>query len=754
MTTKLKTYSYLLFILLFIEGCTVMRYVPENERLYTGGSIALKAPDGEKNKRALDRELEELLRPKPNKKILGRRVGLMAHYLVENDKDDFVVRFINKKIGEEPVYLSDVKTNRTEELIENRLENRGYFKNYIKSEEKIGRHTAQVKYSVEMQTPYKLREYILSADSLPIYKVIAESMEKTLLDSGSRFDLYALTGERERIDTYLKSQGYYNFSQKLLIFEADTNQIGDKNFNLYLRLKKDVPHASIIPYEISSLTVYPNYSVDEDAVEDTVMLDSTAYVQEGIFFKPNRLSDHIVLAQGQGYDPTNAKFTSRRLSSLNTYKYVNIDFEEQPIDSTSQQGFLDTKIYLSPLSKRAVRAELQAVMQSNNFTGPALSLTYSDRNLFAGGEKINVSAKVGYEAQVLNGSNEGLTSTQLGGNVELIFPRLIFPGRYTGRFKYSIPKTKVAMGMDFLDRSSYYRLISYLGTFGYAWQGNRRVFHQINPISINYVNLTHVTSRFQDILDENTFLKTSFEQQFIAGLTYTFVYNELVDSKKPNALLMKVNVDIAGNMVDLFAGQEDGGSSDFLGLAYAQYAKIDMDIQNHYRFGRSQVLVGRVFGGVGYAYGNSVTMPYSKQFFSGGPYSVRAFRIRSLGPGTTSPDDAQTDSFFDQSGDIRIEANVEHRFPLISFLKGAWFVDAGNVWLIKENDELPGGRFSSQFLSELAVGAGVGLRVDLQGFVIRLDLATPLKNPSLPAGERLTFDLRDSILNFAIGYSF
>ncbi|PIB37535.1 hypothetical protein BFP72_12120 [Reichenbachiella sp. 5M10] len=733
-----------------LGSCTALRYVPDDEQLYTGGEVKLHMAEGEKKPKGLDRELAELLRPRPNKKILGRRVGLTAHYLVEQDKDDFLVRFINKKIGEEPVYLSDVDVSRTIELIDNRLENRGYFGNVIDSEEKVGKRKARMSYTVQTQRPYVLKDYTLSTDCLPIYEVIQETMEETLLESGSRFDLYVLTAERERIDTYLKSKGYFNFSQNLLIFEADTNQVGDKEFNLYLRLKRDAPYASLVPYQIRSLEVYPQYVIDDKNAEmDTVFLDSTLYIQEGVFFKPKRLKDHIVLREGQWYNPQKSKFTSRRLSSLNTYKYVNIDFIEQPIDKTDAQGYLDTKIYLSPLSKRSLRAEVQAVMQSNNFTGPALSLTYGNRNLFGGGEKLNVSASVGYEAQILNGSDEGLTSAQLGLNAEVIFPRLIFPGNFQGRFRYSVPKTKVATGVDYLDRSSYYRLVSYLNTFGYTWRGNRRVRHQINPISINYVNLIHVSEEFQEILDENAYLKGSFEQQFIAGLTYQFVYNELVDSEDSNALLLKLNVDVAGNTINLFEPGEE-----FIGIAYAQYAKADIDLQNHYRWGRSNVLVGRVFAGVGYAYGNSVTLPYSKQYFSGGPYSVRAFRIRSLGPGTTSPDDFNTDSFFDQTGDIRLEANVEHRFPIVSILKGAWFVDAGNVWLVRDNPDLPGGKFTAKFLDELGVGAGVGLRVDIQGFVIRLDWATPLKDPTLPVGDRWTFDLRDSILNFAIGYSF
>ncbi|WP_339610060.1 BamA/TamA family outer membrane protein, partial [uncultured Planktosalinus sp.] len=216
------------------------------------------------------------------------------------------------------------------------------------------------------------------------------------------------------------------------------------------------------------------------------------------------------------------------------------------------------------------------------------------------------------------------------------------------------------------------------------------------------------------------------------------------------------NLDIAGNSLSLFSGQSgEANSKTFFGLEYAQYAKADVDVRYHLKLGSGQKIATRVFAGLGIPYGNSEVMPFSKQYFSGGPYSVRAFRIRSLGPGTFKPNEATTDNpYFDRTGNIRLEANIEYRFPIYPFLKGAVFADAGNIWNTDENESVPGGKFESDFMSEIGIGAGVGLRIDIQSFVIRFDLAAPLRTPSLPKEERWSFDVEKPILNFAIGYPF
>ena len=751
----------LLFALLF-QACSVKKYIPEDEMLYTGAKIRLSSDTLIKGKKAIKKELEILNSPKPNSKILGINLGLLAYYKAQKEKPGFFYKFLNKKIGEKPVYLSDVDLSKTENLINNRLENRGFFRSEITSAEKRLKKTASVNYSIKINKPYTLSNYTFETlDSVSNYeKVMQEdiksTMDETFLKSGMRYDLALFKYERERIDETLKSRGYYNFNSDFLIFEIDTNQYKNKRFDLFMRLKKDVPEKSKIPYIINSVKIFPNYSVETDTTQNqNTLYKGLEFIQDEEFFIPKRLAPYVLISPEQTYDPKKAKLTSNRLSSIGTYKYVNIRYRE--IDDSGLKdgiGKLDAYIYLSPLNKRALRTELKAVSKSNNFAGPTLSLTYTNRNLFRGGETFNLTASTGYEMQLSGGSGSGLSSTQVGLNADLIFPRLLFPININDQFKYAIPKTKIGLAAEYLSRSQLYSLNSFTGTFGYGWNANKYVYHELNPISINYVNLSNTTQEFEQILSDNPFLQSSFEQQFIAGLTYSFVYNELVDKTKKTPIFFNANVDLAGNTLSLFESKDEDGKGTFLGLEYAQYAKIDADIRYYLNFSNSQQLVARLFGGVGYAYGNSTTLPFSKQYFSGGPYSVRAFRIRSLGPGTYSPESEETDSFFNQTGDIRLEANIEYRFPVYSFLKGAIFADAGNVWLLEDNESLPGGKFTSDFMNELGAGAGAGLRVDIQNFVIRFDLAVPFLDPSLPLGNRFDLRLDKPILNFAIGYPF
>ncbi|RMA57703.1 translocation and assembly module lipoprotein TamL [Ulvibacter antarcticus] len=748
-----------LAILILLQACSIQKFIPEDELLYTGGTVDIVSDTILKNKSELTSVLEEVIRPKPNSKLLGMNLGLYYHYKSRKEKPGFLNKWLNKQLGQKPVYRSDVETFQVEELLRNRLENRGFFYSQASSdviEDEVKKRASAV-YTVKVPTPYRMATYQLDTLSPPIYKEMISSVATSKLKPGIRFNLAALKLERERIDGELKEKGYYNFNPGFLIFEADTNQYKNKRFDLFLKLKKDVPKAAILPYTIDKVNIYANYDLERDSLQmDITRFNEKNFIQENEFFKPKHLDPFITIEEGELYSPIISKNTARRLSTIGAYKFVNIQYKEIDSMATDSTASLEANIYLSPLNKRAVRAELQAVTKSNNFAGPAFGLTFSNRNFLKGGETLNTSANVGYEVQVAGGDQAGLTSIVLGAKSELIFPRVIAPFKInTDFFEYAIPKTKTGIGVEYLSRSQLYTLLSGTAQFGYTWNANRYVLHEINPISINYTRLLNTSPEFELILEENSFLQRSFEQQFISGLTYSFTYNGMVDTSKKHQIFLNTTFDIAGNSISLFGQQQEGvDSKTFLGTEYAQYAKVDADIRYHFNFGKDQKIATRLFAGYGYAYGNSEVLPFIKQYYSGGPYSVRAFRIRSLGPGTYIGDPDGTGTFFDQSGNIRLEANIEYRFPIFGFLKGAVFADAGNIWLSNENPQLPGGKFSSSFMSELGMGAGFGLRVDVQGFVIRFDLAAPFHDPALEENNRFDFRVDEPLLNFAIGYPF
>jgi outer membrane protein assembly factor BamA len=749
----------------------VQKFIPEDKALYTGAEIELNAAEGIENIKRVELELQTLLRPEANSKVLGMRPGLYYHYKAQKERPGFLNKWLNKKFGEEPVYFSDVNPQRVEELMLNRLDNRGFFYSTINSEIDSTQKFTGIKYTAELPKPYTLEKFKLDKDSIAIYDDIEKALIETQLNTGDRFDLELLKFERERIDRTLKQKGYYNFNPDFLIFEADTNRYDNRKFDLFLRLKKNTPEKSKTPYEIDSITVYPNYSIESDTTANPVQVkkvNGMHFVQEEEFFKPEQLEPYILFEKGQKYNAETARLTSNRLSALGSYKFVNIRFNETDTTAVDSIGSLNADIFLSPLTKRAIRTELQAVTKSNGFAGPGIAVTYSNRNLFKGGETLSITGNFSYEAQLSGGKDSGLSSIAGGLKTDLIIPRSV--PFSPSRFKYAVPKTKISLGVDILNRSQLYTLTSFNTSFGYTWNANRFVYHELNPISVSYVNLSNTTAEFNEILENNPFLRRSFEQQFIAGLNYTFTYNELVDEDKSRPFYFSTSLDIAGNTLSLF----DRGKSTVFGLEYAQYAKADIDLRYYLKWGKEQSLVSRLYAGWGIRYGNSSTLPFVKQFFAGGPYSVRAFQIRSLGPGTFQSDGDRTSSFFDQSGNLRLEGNLEYRFPIWSYLKGALFADAGNVWLtneiaIPDNEPLESrefnqqllqeGKFGSDWIKELGIGVGFGLRIDIQNFVIRFDLASPLQIPYLPEGERLRIPFFDGgsnnlVFNFAIGYPF
>jgi outer membrane protein assembly factor BamA len=762
---KTKSYYFISWLLLLVASwsCSVKKYIPEDEFLYKGADLKVETTTDVKDEDEVTEELKNLLKPAPNKKLLGMYVGLYYFYRNQQKTPGFINRFIYKKIGEEPVYFSQVDPVKTEELIINRLENRGFFYSQVTSEVKKKGKFANVNYLARVAEPYLLDTIILESDSLQVEKAISSIMAETKLKEGTRFDLNRLKEERVRIDSTLKTQGYYNFNNDFLIFEADTNRTDTlKKFNLYLRLKNEVPVNGLIPYQLNSINVFPNYSINENGeLLDTTELDGKNFIQGEFVFKPRLLNEYILIEKEQLYNPKLSKLTSNRLSSIGNYKFVNLRYEES--EKGDSLGYLDANIYLSPMTKRSLRAEALGVSKSNNFAGPALNFTYRNRNLFRGGETLNLSANFGYEFQIASGERAGLESFEVGLRGDLIFPRIIFFVPITEKFSYSVPKTKVSLGTEYLSRGGLYRLNSFYTNFGYFWNANQFVYHELNPISINLVNLSKTSSEFDQILENNPFLAKSFDQNFIAGINYSFYYNKLQNEDKKHGVYTGVNIDLAGNLLNGINSLTNKDQGKFLGLQYAQYAKFDLDLRYYFRPAKGHTIATRVLAGAGFPFGNSVSLPYTKQFFSGGPHSVRSFRIRSIGPGTYKPENFDVNSYFDQSGDIRFEGNIEYRFPIVSILKGALFMDAGNIWLMNENEALPGGKFTKSWAKELAVGTGIGLRIDIQFFVIRFDFATPLRVPYLPEGERWSnsFDIgskswrrQNLIFNFAIGYPF
>ena len=758
-----KKHLFLIVLFVFMYACGIKKHIPENKRLYTGATIEIEADSIVEKVAELKTDLSSVLSKQPNTKFLGMHLGLYYYYKNQQEKTNFLNKWLYRKIGQKPVYQSDINELENKKILINKLENYGFFYSNVSSNFKEEDKEASITYNLKIPAPYKIATYKIDSMVSPIYRDVKELTKTSIIKEDTRFDLGILKLERARLDTELKQKGYYNFNSDFLLFEADTNRRNTKKFDLFLKLKAKVPKKSTVPYKINKINIYPNYNLNDSTEVKNIRFKEKTYHQDTVFFDPKYLDDFITLKEDEFYNPLTSKNTARRLSSIGTYKFVNIQYKEIKDALTDTIGSLEANIFLSPLTKRAIRAELQAVTKSNNFAGPKLAITYSNRNLFKGGETLSISTNIGYETQISSSNNSGLTSLELGLKGELSFPRVISPFAINKDFfDYSIPKTKTSLSATYLNRSQLYTLLSGTALFGYTWNANKYITYEFNPISVNYTRLSNTTDEFQEILDNNSYLESSFDQQFISGLTFSFTYNEMLSSTKKHQLYLQSTLDVAGNSISLF-DKETNEANEFLGLEYAQYAKADVDFRYHYNFGNKneQTIATRLFAGYGYAYGNSEVIPFVKQYYSGGPYSVRAFSIRSLGPGTYDGNNTDDDSsYFDKTGNVRLEANLEYRFPIVSILKGAVFVDAGNVWNTVSNSDFNDedgnvtDKFTSNFINELGMGAGFGLRIDVQGFVIRFDLAAPFHDPSLEEDKRWDFRADEPVFNFAIGYSF
>jgi hypothetical protein len=422
---------------------------------------------------------------------------------------------------------------------------------------------------------------------------------------------------------------------------------------------------------------------------------------------------------------------------------------------------------MTPMPKHTIRAEIDLVSKSNNFTGPRINLSYLNKNIFNGAELLKLNMAGSYEAQ-LSGKGNNLYSYSWNPQIELFFPRFLVPFKIETNSIY-LPKTRFSLSYNYLKRVNYFDMRMFQFIYGFNWKGDIRTEHELNPINVSYTSIANKSEVFTELLNSNPFLKKSYEEQFIAGANYSYTYNEQVIPEKQMQYFLHFTSEVAGNafsLAKLIAGGKisSGNPSGIAGSIYSQYARLSLDGRGYYNFTNNNKLAMRVFAGAAIPYGNSSVLPYIKQFFSGGPNSIRAFHINSVGPGTVQQND-DNNGFLQLGGDIKLEMNAEYRFNIFRFFKGALFTDAGNVWLLKSNPANTGSPFSfSGFYHELAVGAGIGLRVDVSFVILRFDLATPLRKPWLEENHRWVVNQinvgssswrrENLLLNIAIGYPF
>jgi len=757
---------------LLLPACTGLHYLRDGEVLYNGASVKFDKRGDVPGTKSLSKDIAKVIAPKPNSKLLGfARPKLCLYYLADTPKRKGFSYWLKYKIGEPPVLISKVYPSSTTALISNRLDNNGYFRSQVSYDMEVKKKTAKVRYTAVLHTPYMIDSvtYPLPTDSLRKNIVLAAG-DRTFRE-GDLYNLYQLKAERERIDQALKNRGFFFFNPDYLVFYADTS-VGNHKVNLRLDVKDDAPKEGLLQYRIGKVLINPNYSLAQDSLRlsyDTLLIEGKYYIRSDSAFKPKIIVRSVFLNPGDLYSRTKHNLSLRRLMGLGTFKFATIRFNDTMVRDTP---ILNSEVLLTPLFKKSIRAEVLAISKSTNFAGPGVNVNYRNRNLFGGSELFVLSCEAGFETQIAKKSpgQPSLGSFNLSADATLYLPKFLIPfagsSAFTGVY---VPKTKFSISGEQVYHVQYYTLNSATFAFGYYWRQTETIEHELDPLVINYVHTSRTTPLFDSLLEEEPYLQADFEEQFIVGLKYGYTFNNQVLQNRTNQYYFNGQMEFAGNAVSLVNRIFTGTKADaenpqkIFGTPYSQFSRFSIDARYFHTFHRKNKIATRIISGIGIPYGNSASLPYVKEFFIGGSNSIRAFRARSIGPGTYAPPNNSL-SFHEQAGDIKIEMNAEYRFNLVSIIKGAVFVDAGNIWLLKADSNRVGGQFERDFYKEFAVGTGFGIRADASIFVVRLDLAWPIRKPWLDEGSRWVIDdinfgssawRKDNlVLNIAIGYPF
>lgn len=756
----------LLFVAFLATSCSNTRFLPEGELLYTGGTVKVEdTAISRKDRTVLQSQLRELLRPKPNKKFLGLRPKLYIYNVVGTVKKEKGFRhWLKYVVGEPPVLFSQVDLEYNKSLLQNYSENSGYFN--TKSFSDSTRYGKKVKanYIVKPGKQYKIKSIQFPTDSSKISLSIAKMQSRSLLKIGNPYNLEVIKEERKRIDTRLKEKGYYYFNPDYLLIQVDST-VANYEVDLILKVKNETPENAKIDFRINKIIVYPNYAINADSLDfaadsSVVKYKDFTIIDKEKLFNPRIFDRTLYFHKNDYYNRTNHNLSLNRLVNLGTFKFVKNQFKI----SDTLGNYLDAYYYLTPFPKKSIRVEVLAKTNSANYSGTELNINWSNRNTFHGAELLTISAFGGLEVQV-SGQNNGFNVYRAGTEANLVWPRFITPFKFESSSGF-VPRTKATLGYEYQFRSKLYSLKTLKASFGYLWKENERKEHQLNVTEITYASPNNVSDLYLEQIAANPSLAKVIEKQLIFGPTYSYTYTTTMQKRRKNTFYYKASIDLSGNVTGLMTGAniKKGDTIKVFGVPFSQFIKAENDFRHYLKLGKNAQLASRVIVGAGFAYGNSKELPFIKQFFIGGTNSLRAFRARSLGPGSFDGS-ANTSGFLaDQSGDIKLEFNTEYRAKIYSIVDGALFLDAGNIWLMNNNPDKPGSQFSKNFIKEIAVGIGAGLRFDFSFLILRTDFAFPIRKPYLPDGQRWVLDQvnfasgswrkENLVFNLAIGYPF
>ncbi len=763
----------ILLACIFIFGaCNSTRFVLEGK--YLLNKVTLKVDD----KNLKREELKTHIRQKENLRILGVLKFHLGMYNLSSGKkeNDWL-----KRIGEAPVLYDAFQTQKSREQLLIYLKNKGYYNALVKDSLVFDRNRKKLNliFDIKARQPYRVRNYVYSIKDQNLHDILLKDSVGQLLKTNDIFDLDVLNAERQRIVKHLKNRGYFKFSEDFVTFQADTNFYNHRvDLTVFVddaSLKNDekevINHQK---YKIRNYLINPTFKATDlagDAIGqklDTLVDNDYIFTYSGklrynpgLFYNLNRMKDSTY------YCLQNAEKTYHALNRLKQFKLINIGFTETDQLFRDSIPLLDCRIQLTPLPRQNFSVDVEGTNSSGNL-GVAGNLNFQQRNVFGGAEVFDLQIKGARERQQAL-VNNNFNTRELGIESSLTIPKFLSFIKARKMFAFQIPETKFTVGFNYQRRPDYTRTITNL-KFGYNWKTTNYQFHSLNLVDINYVNLFEFNQAFINSI-EDLYIKSSFTDHLIFASNYSWMYNTQNVNKREDYKYYKVNLESAGNLLAIYSRLVNKNKAEVtdtltnqlssyyevLNTRFAQYIKGDFEYRYGHMINRLSSVVGRAFAGIGVPYGNFNVLPFEKKYFTGGANGIRAWQVRSLGPGTYK---APNDIYPNQSSDIKLEANLEYRFKLIWLMEGALFTDAGNIWAINGKDNREGSVFKvDQFYKQIAVGSGFGLRFNFTYFLFRLDLGMKMRDPSLEAGKRfipgnyrITADHFN--LSFAIGYPF
>ncbi len=748
---------------LMAASCSTTRRIPDDEILYTGvKGITIAPSDSMKVPAAMASSIKSAVDVAPNNywKLVGWRypfpLGLWVYNNWPNPKSGFR-HWLYEKLVEEPVLVSDVRPEVRTHMIEQILDNNGYFRgtatyNLVQGK---NRKKAKIHYDVVPGPGYPIRNIRLLPDTTALGALIDSLARKDsyLTAVRPRYSTDSLSVARTRITNSLRNRGYYFFRPEFIEYLADSIA-NPGEIELKMMLASNTPKFALNPYTTGKVTVHIARN-QGGGTPDTVEMSRATLIQ----MMPSRLrrkliDENVTFRPGRRFSVRNMDRTQANLARLGIFNTINIEAYPDTNDLAARK--LNVDVFATFDAPLETSLEVNASSKSNSYIGPGLTFGVTNKNVFGGGEQLSVKLTGTYEWQTGHGRRSIFNSYEVGLTGSLAFPRLLAP-KFIPRSRYNLNWTRFQLNADLLNRPHYFKMAQFNASVNYDWRLRRYVSNTLTLFKLTYTNLMHTTHDFDSIMASNPAVAQSFMSQFIPQMAYTYVYDRAFG--RDNTLNWQFTVQEAGNVFwAIYRACGKKGRKDLFGTPFSQFVKGQTQLVWGRRLGGDNWLVSRVAVGAAHAYGNSTQVPYSEQFYVGGANSIRAFTVRSIGPGSYKAPPGQPEDYFDRTGTFKFEANVEYRFPIFGPLHGALFVDTGNVWLLKGDPMRPGGTLRGKtFFRDLALGTGVGLRFDISMLVIRGDLGIGIHAP-YDTGKSGYYNMKSFgnslAFHLAIGYPF